>query len=28
MFVDFAYLAVGIGSLVACWYFVRLCERL
>jgi len=28
MFVDLAYLAVGIGSLVACWHFVRLCERL
>ena len=23
-----AFLAVGVGSLVACWYFVRLCERL
>jgi len=28
MFVDLAYLAVGTGSLVACWHFVRLCERL
>jgi len=28
MFVDLAYLAIGVGSLVACWHFVRLCERL
>jgi hypothetical protein len=28
MLLDVAYLAVGVGSLAGCWYFVRLCERL
>jgi len=25
---DVLYLAIGIGSLVACWYFVKACDRL
>ena len=28
MFIDLAYLAVGIGSLVACWYFVKVISLL
>ena len=27
MLLDLAFLAVGVGSLVACWHFVKVCER-
>jgi len=28
MLLDLAYVAVGIGSLTACWLFVKICDRL
>jgi len=28
MLFDLMCLAIGIGSLVACWRFVKVCERL
>jgi len=28
MLLDVFYLTIGIGSLVACWFFVKACERL
>jgi len=28
MLLDLVYLTIGIGSFVACWFFVKACERL
>jgi hypothetical protein len=28
MLLDLFYLTIGIGSFVACWFFVKACERL
>jgi hypothetical protein len=28
MLLDFLYLAVGTGAFVACWAFVKACDRL
>jgi hypothetical protein len=28
LMVDLFYVAIGTGSLVLCWYFVKLCDRL
>jgi len=28
MLLDLFYLTIGIGSFVACWWFVKACDRL
>jgi hypothetical protein len=28
MLLDLLYLTIGIGSFVACWWFVKACDRL
>jgi len=28
MLLDLFYLTIGVGSFVACWWFVKACDRL
>jgi len=28
MLLDLFYLTIGVGAFVACWYFVKACDRL
>jgi uncharacterized membrane protein YuzA (DUF378 family) len=28
MLLDLVYLTIGIGAFLACWFFVKACERL